>query len=67
MRRFAKLHGKTSATSAYHNLHHAKGNGNYGFYLMFWDKLFGTMFPITEEYLDNIHKEWELSDSSEEG
>lgn len=59
MRRFAKLHGMVSATSAYHNLHHSKGNGNYGFYLKLWDRLFGTMFKDTDEFIKNVHAQWE--------
>lgn len=29
-------------TSTYHNLHHSSGQGNYGLYFRFWDKILGT-------------------------
>ncbi len=30
------------STVTHHDLHHEKGNGNYGFYFTFWDRVMGT-------------------------
>lgn len=35
--------GKWINTSVAHNLHHKKFDGNYGLYLLFWDRLMGTL------------------------
>jgi len=33
------------ATVTHHDLHHEKGNGNFGFYFTFWDRVMGTEHP----------------------
>jgi len=33
------------ATSTFHALHHLDGSRNFGFYTLFWDRLFGTLSP----------------------
>lgn len=58
LRHIKKLHGWTSATSTYHDLHHAKIRGNYGFYFKVWDRLFNTMIPETEQRIDEVHRQW---------
>ncbi len=35
--------GKWINTSVAHNLHHKKFDGNYGLYLLFWDRFMGTL------------------------
>jgi lathosterol oxidase len=35
--------GKWVNTSVAHNLHHKKFDGNYGLYLLFWDRMMGTL------------------------
>lgn len=35
--------GKWINTSVAHNLHHKKFDGNYGLYLLFWDRMMGTL------------------------
>lgn len=47
LRKFKLAHGWTSATIVFHDLHHSKIRGNYGFYLKIWDRLFNTMLPGT--------------------
>lgn len=32
-------------TTTHHDLHHARGNGNFGLYFTFWDRLMGTEHP----------------------
>lgn len=32
----------------FHKAHHTQGNGNYGFYTVFWDKIFGTSLNEVE-------------------
>lgn len=61
LRHIQKLHGWTSATSVYHDLHHAKVRGNYGFYLKIWDRLFNTMIPETETRIAYVHQQWQTS------
>lgn len=59
LRHIRKFHGWTSATSVYHDLHHAKIRGNYGFYLKIWDRLFNTMIPETEARIAEVHRQWQ--------
>ena len=59
MRYFGFLHRNTSSTSVYHDLHHGKVRGNYGFYLKIWDRLFGTMIPETEANIAKVHQQWQ--------
>jgi Delta7-sterol 5-desaturase len=33
------------STSTFHNQHHAEPGGNFGFYTVIWDRLFGTLHP----------------------
>lgn len=61
LRRIQSFHGWTSATSTFHDLHHCKIRGNYGFYLKFWDRLFNTMLPETDERIAQVHSEWQKS------
>lgn len=45
--------GKWINTSVAHNLHHKKFEGNYGLYLLFWDRLMGT---LRMDYDDTFEK-----------
>ena len=55
VRRIGIFHRNYAGNATYHNVHHAKGAGNYGFYLKFWDRLFGTELSGTEELFDKVH------------
>lgn len=59
LRRIQALHGWTSATSVYHDLHHSKIKGNYGFYLKIWDRLFNTMLADTNANIAKVHEAWQ--------
>jgi len=39
-------------TSTHHNMHHKKGNGNYGLYFNFWDTIMGTNFKTYKKEFD---------------
>lgn len=43
-------------TSIYHNLHHARFNGNYGLYFRFWDRLMKTESPLYTAEYDRIQR-----------
>ncbi len=45
--------GKWINTSVAHNLHHKKFDGNYGLYLLFWDRLMGTLRKDYDDTFDN--------------
>ena len=59
LRHLRRLHGWTSATSVYHDLHHERVRGNYGFYLKVWDRMFGTLIPDTEARIEAVHQAWQ--------
>jgi len=40
------------ATVTHHDMHHERGNGNYGFYFTVWDRLMGTEHPHYLERFD---------------
>jgi sterol desaturase/sphingolipid hydroxylase (fatty acid hydroxylase superfamily) len=44
--------GRWINTSAAHNVHHARGRYNYGYYFLFWDRLMGTLDPDYEAAFD---------------
>lgn len=67
MRHVEKLHGWTSATSVFHDLHHAKVRGNYGFYLKIWDRLFNTLIPETEARTADVHRQWQQTSDTHTG
>ncbi len=58
------LHPRCAATSTFHNLHHSKGNGNYGFYLRIWDDKLGTLFPETDQTLNRLQQAWNKEDDN---
>lgn len=43
-------------TSTYHNLHHEKFEGNYGFYFRIWDRVMGTENPDYVKRYDEIQQ-----------
>lgn len=55
VRKIRAFHRNFAGNATYHNVHHAKGCGNYGFYLKFWDRVFGTEIESTEELFDKVH------------
>ena len=44
--------GKWINTSVAHNLHHKKFDGNYRLYLLFWDRIMGTLRKDYDETYD---------------
>ncbi len=48
LRKFKSVYGWTNETVVFHDLHHSKIRGNYGFYLKIWDRLFDTMLIDTK-------------------
>ena len=48
--------GRWINTSVAHNLHHKKFDGNYGLYLLFWDRLMGTLRKETGEVFESTTK-----------
>jgi len=44
--------GKWINTAVAHNLHHKKFDGNYGLYLLFWDRIMGTLRKDYDETYD---------------
>lgn len=57
VRKMAFLHRNSAANASYHNLHHEKSRGNYGFYLKFWDRMFGTLHVDTDMYVERVHRD----------
>ena len=47
---------KECIKSVAHNLHHKKFDGNYGLYLLFWDRLMGTLRKETGDVFESITK-----------
>ncbi|WP_229483136.1 sterol desaturase family protein [Massilia horti] len=45
--------GRWINTSMAHNVHHATGRYNYGYYFLFWDRLMGTLDPDYEAKYSN--------------
>jgi len=45
--------GKWINTSVAHNLHHKKFDGNYGLYLLFWDRIMGTLRKDYDEAFES--------------
>ncbi len=41
-------------TSTHHNMHHKNGNGNFGLYFNFWDRIMGTNHEKYEEKFNEI-------------
>jgi len=41
-------------TVTHHDMHHEKGNGNYGFYFTFWDRVMGTEHAHYAERFDRV-------------
>ena len=48
--------GRWINTSVAHNLHHKEFDGNYGLYLLFWDRLMGTLRKETGEVFESTTK-----------
>jgi len=46
--------GKWINTSVAHNLHHKKFDGNYGLYLLFWDRIMGTLRKDYDETFESV-------------
>lgn len=48
--------GRWINTATAHNLHHAKGRYNYGYYFLIWDRLMGTAAPQQEGVHPDVAK-----------
>lgn len=59
LRRFKGLHKRSACTAVVHDMHHLNGKGNFGFYLRFWDDLFGTRVEETDKRVDEVHEHWD--------
>jgi len=46
--------GRWVNTSVAHNQHHKNFNGNYGLYLLFWDRMMGTLRSDYDEAFDRV-------------
>ena len=46
--------GKWINTSVAHNLHHKKFDGNYGLYLLFWDRIMGTLRKDYDDTFESV-------------
>lgn len=59
LRIIKKLHGRSACTAVVHDMHHLNGKGNFGFYLRFWDDLFGTRMEETDTRVKEVHAHWD--------